>query len=144
VVVEGNRTSASAECPGELARTQDRSNRPSRVRAILTHQAPVTANRVHSITRKLFNWAVENDIITSSPIAGVRLPSQEGSRDRVLSDDELRKIWQAIPEGPFGAILQLAILTGQRRTEISEMEWGEIHSETLTLPKERSKKWPAA
>ena len=102
-------------------------------------KAPVTANRVHSITRKLFNWAVENDIIASSPVAGVRPPSQETSRDRVLTDDELRKIWRAVPEGPFGAILKLAILTGQRRSEVSGMEWAEIDGTTWTLPKERTK-----
>jgi integrase len=101
--------------------------------------APVTANRVHSITRKLFNWTVENDIIVSSPVAGVRPPSQETSRDRVLTDAELRKIWQAAPEGPFGAIVKLAILTGQRRSEISRMEWAEIEGDTWTLSKERTK-----
>jgi integrase len=111
------------------------------VRAMLAgiKDAPVTANRVHSITRKLFNWAVENDIIVSSPVAGVRPPSQETSRDRVLSDAELREIWRAAPEGPFGAIIKLAILTGQRRSEVSGMEWSEIAGDTWTLPKERTK-----
>lgn len=110
------------------------------VRAMLARiDAPVTANRVHSITRKLFNWAVENDIIASSPVAGVRPPSQEASRDRVLTDDELKAIWPAAPEGPFGAILKLAILTGQRRSEVGGMEWGEIDGKTWTLPKERTK-----
>jgi integrase len=110
------------------------------VRAMLASiDAPITANRVHSITRKLFNWAVENDIIVSSPVAGVRPPSQEKSRDRVLTDDELIKIWRAAPEGPFGGIVKLAILTGQRRTEVSQMEWAEIAGDTWTLPKERTK-----
>jgi integrase len=110
------------------------------VRAMLGRiKAPVTANRVHSIARKLFNWAVENDIIASSPIAGVRPPSQETSRDRVLTDEELRTVWRAAPEGPFGAILKLAILTGQRRSEVSGIEWAEIDSSTWTLPKERTK-----
>ena len=110
------------------------------IRSMLARiKAPVTANRVHSVTRKLFNWAVENDIIASSPVTGVRPPSQETSRDRVLTDDELRKIWRAAPEGPFGTILKLAILTGQRRSEMSGMEWAEIDGDAWTLPKERTK-----
>jgi integrase len=110
------------------------------IRAMLARiKAPVTANRVHSITRRLFNWAVENDIIATSPVAGVGPPSKEASRDRVLTNDELRTVWQAAPEGPFGGILKLAILTGQRRSEVSGMEWAEIDGKTWTLPKERTK-----
>ena len=66
------------------------------VRAMLARiEAPIAANRVHSIVRKLFNWAVENDLIISSPVAGLKAPHAETSRDRVLTDDELRRVWQA-------------------------------------------------
>jgi integrase len=114
------------------------------VRAMLDGiEAPVAANRVHSIVRKFFNWAVENDLIANSPVAGVRAPNPETSRDRVLTDDELKAVWRAA-EGighPFGAILQLLILTGQRRGEVAGMRWDELDLERgkLALPKERTK-----
>jgi integrase len=105
-------------------------------------EAPVAANRIHSMVRKFFNWAVENDLIDNSPVAGVRTPHDEKSRDRVLTDEELRAVWNAADTaGVFGSILNLLILTGQRRSEVTEMEWAELNLEAglWTLPRERVK-----
>ncbi len=61
-------------------------------------------------------------------IAGVRTPHDEKSRDRVLTDEELRAVWNAADTaGVFGSILNLLILTGQRRSEVTEMEWAELN-----------------
>ena len=81
------------------------------VRAVLDRiEAPVAANRVHSIVRKFFNWAVENDLIANSPVAGIHPPNPETSRDRVLTDDELKAVWREAEKVgyPFGSILQFA------------------------------------
>ena len=114
------------------------------VRAMLGGiEAPIAANRVHSIVRKLFNWCVENDLIISSPVASIKPPYPETSRDRVLTDDELRSVWRAADEigFPFGPIVQLLILTGQRRGEVAGMEWAELNlkNSLWTLPRERTK-----
>jgi integrase len=114
------------------------------VRAMLDEiEAPIAANRVHSIVRKFFNWAVENDLIANSPVAGVRAPNPETSRDRILTDEELKAVWRATEkEGhPFGTVLQVLILTGQRRSEVAGMMWSEVDLEagTWTLPRERVK-----
>ena len=114
------------------------------VRAMLGGiEAPIAANRVHSIVRKLFNWCVENDLIISSPVASIKPPYPETSRDRVLTDDELRSVWRAADEigFPFGPIVQLLILTGQRRGEVAGMEWAELNLKNYlwTLPRERTK-----
>jgi integrase len=114
------------------------------VRAMVARiEAPVAANRVHSIVRKLFNWAVENDLIVNSPVAGLKAPHAETSRDRVLTDDELRRVWQAAERlGPLnGAVVRLLVLTGQRRNEVAHMQWGELDLEKRlwTLPRERVK-----
>jgi integrase len=105
--------------------------------------APIMANRVHSIVRKLFNWCLEQEIIAVSACAGVKPPTEETSRDRVLTDDELKLVWLASDKlgPPFGSIVQLLILTGQRRGEVANMEWGEIDIEKRlwTLPRERVK-----
>lgn len=104
---------------------------------------PVAANRVLTAIRKLFNWAIERDIIAASPCAGVKPPTPEQSRDRVLSDSELRNVWLASNGigGPFGTLVKLLVLTGQRRDEVARMEWCEVDLDArlLTLPKERSK-----
>src|SRR5215475_7317279 len=89
---------------------------------------PIAANRVFSAVRKMFNWAVARDIIATSPCAGVKPPTAERSRDRVLSDDELGRVWRAADKigGPFGALVKLLTLTGQRRDEVARARWSEI------------------
>src|SRR3546814_13584303 len=57
--------------------------------------APVAANRTLAAVRKMFNWAVERDILDASPVAGIQPPGAETSRARVLSDDEISKIGRA-------------------------------------------------
>ena len=114
------------------------------VRAVLDRiEAPVAANRVHSIVRKFFNWAVENDLIANSPVAGIKPPNPETSRDRVLTDDELKAVWREAEKVgyPFGSILQLLILTGQRRGEVTGMMWSELDLDAglWVLPRERVK-----
>jgi integrase len=110
---------------------------------VVDRGALISANRVFSVTRKFFNWCVERDIITASPCANVKPPTVERSRDRVLSDDELRLVWRAAKAvgGPFGALVQLLILTGQRRDEVAQMQWAELDLDQRlwTLPAERVK-----
>jgi integrase len=112
------------------------------VRALLDPiAAPMLANRVHATTRKFFNWCVENDLIANSPFAGVKRPHKEVARDRVLTDDELKVVWRAAEGHELGSIVQLLILTGQRRAEVGNMEWSELDLDAglWTLPRERAK-----
>ena len=105
--------------------------------------APIAANRVLAASRKLFNWLVARDVIATSPCAGVKPPTDERSRDRVLGDEELRAVWLAAEEigWPFGAMVKVLVLTGQRRDEVARMEWSEIDfgDKLWTLPRERVK-----
>jgi len=103
--------------------------------------APIAANRVLAAVRKFFNWCIARDIIAVSPCAGVKPPSQEAARDRTLTDEELRLVWQAADKmgGTFGPLVKLLALTGQRRDEIARMRWEEIKDRVLVLPAERTK-----
>ncbi len=70
-------------------------------------------------------------------------PAVTASRDRVLSDDEIRWFWTACDETgmAFGKLFKLLLVTGQRRDEVGEMRWSEIGADGLTwiLPAERVK-----
>jgi integrase len=111
--------------------------------AIVDRGAPISANRALSWFKGLCNFAIERGVLDVSPIAAIKAPSPETPRDRVLSDDELRAVWEAadaLEPVPAGFI-KLLILTGQRRSEVAEMRWAEIDLEkrVWTLPKERAK-----
>lgn len=110
---------------------------------IVDRGSPTTANRALAVLKKLGNWSVERGIVTTSPFAGIKPPAPERSRDRVLSDDEVRLAWGAFESvgEPFGLMGKLLILTGARLREIAEATWAEVDlaSKTLTVAKERSK-----
>lgn len=101
----------------------------------------VTANRVRAYLNKFLNWCVERDILPMSPATGVKPVAKETSRDRVLTDDEIRWFWQACdqlayPWGPVGKVL---LLTGQRLGEVVGMKRLEIAGETWHLAAARTK-----
>jgi integrase len=110
---------------------------------IVDRDAPIVANRTLAVLRKLFNWAMERDLIEGNPCSGVKPPAKEKSRDRVLTDQELLAVWNAAADmgWPFGYIVQLLILTGQRRGEVAGMAWSELDLEKnlWTLPRARVK-----
>jgi integrase len=110
---------------------------------IVDRGSPVMANRTLSALRKLFSWAIGRDILQASPCALVQPPAPERARDRVLTDDELRLVWNAAEADgwPFAPIIQLLILTGQREGEVSGLKWSEIDLEAKlwTLPASRVK-----
>jgi integrase len=111
--------------------------------AIVDRGAPVTANRVLSIMKRWLGWARERGYIETSPVADIKRPTVEKSRDRVLSEDELRAVWTAVEtlDYPHGPWLKMLILTAQRRTEVASMRWRNIdESKALwTLPAESTK-----
>jgi integrase len=100
-----------------------------------------SANRALGTLSKFFNWLVGRDVLAFSPVTGIEKPHEEEVRERVLTDDELRKLWLACEdEGPFGQALRMLMLTGARRNEVSQMRWSELDEDgTWTLPRERSK-----
>lgn len=108
---------------------------------IVDRGAPAVANRTLAALRKMFNWAVERDLLEDNPCAGIKAPAAEQSRDRVLTDDELRAFWTACGElgAPFGPLFRLLLLTGQRREEAAALTWNEIEGNTWTIPRERAK-----
>jgi integrase len=61
----------------------------------------------------------------------------------VPSDDELRSVWLACEEvgWPFGPLVKLLILTGQRLNEVSRLPWAEIDldAKLWTIPRQRTK-----
>ena len=97
-----------------------------------------TTNRVRSTLSAVFSWAMREGLALSNPVVNTN-KRDEHPRDRVLSNDEIGRIWNAAGDDAFGTIIKLLILTGQRRSEISELRWSEIGADAIQLPSERAK-----
>ncbi|HZG10153.1 MAG TPA: tyrosine-type recombinase/integrase [Allosphingosinicella sp.] len=104
---------------------------------------PALPRNVFALVRKLLGWAVERGDLERSPLEGFKGPPNVASRDRVLTDDELKLIWSAaIDLGiPFGALTRLLLVTGQRRDEAAAMDWRELSAQAgeWVIPAERAK-----
>jgi integrase len=95
---------------------------------IAARGAPIAANRAMSAIKKLFAWSLDRGAISVHPLVGLHKPGIERSRDRVLTEEELKSFWYATEDlaFPFGPTFQLMALTGQRRGEVAGMRWSQI------------------
>ena len=113
------------------------------VDSVLAGGAEIGANRTLAYLRAMFNWAVKRGRLVGLPLQDWEAPTKERPRDRVLSDDELRWLWHACAEidWPFGPLVNLLLLTAQRRDEVASLEWAELDLDkrTWTLPREKAK-----
>jgi integrase len=104
---------------------------------------PAVARLTHATLRKLFRWTVSRGDLDRSPMEGMEAPPAVPARDRVLSDEELRVVWECLPTlgWPFEPYFKLLILTAQRREEVAGMDWSELSREKSewVLPGRRTK-----
>jgi integrase len=113
------------------------------VSAIEQRGAPVAANKALKAIKTFLRWCVGRAVLDRSPADDIPLPTREVARDRVLSDDELARVITAARQigGPYGGIVELLALTGQRREEVARSVWDEIDIDhgIWNLPNQRTK-----
>jgi integrase len=115
----------------------------AQLQTITKEYGRTVASRARSTLSSLFSWAMKEGLCENSPVIGTNDPLAgiDNSRDRVLSDTELLRVWQACADDDFGRIIKLLILTGCRRNEIGVMKWAELDLESgiLTISGDRTK-----
>jgi integrase len=113
------------------------------ISAIVQRGAPGSAVKALKTIKTFFKWCVGRAVLDRSPAEGVPLPAKEVARDRVLDDRELVQIILAARKigGPYGGIVELLALTGQRREEVASLHWDELDlaQRMWTIPKARTK-----
>jgi integrase len=113
------------------------------VSAVEQRGAPIAANKTLKAVKTFLRWCVGRAVLDQSPAEGIPLPTREVARDRVLNDDELAQVIIAARQigGPYGGIVELLALTGQRREEAARCVWDEVdlHNRIWTLPNLRTK-----
>jgi integrase len=91
-----------------------------------TSRGPVSRNRLRSNLSAFFSWCVQEGLLDTNPVQGTGMASENGSRERLLTQDELRTLWRALGNDEFSNIVRLLLLTGQRRNEIGKLAWAEV------------------
>lgn len=130
---------------GRLVTEIERAEVLKLVEDIADRGAGTTANRTLANLKAFFNWCVGRGVLEASPAERVKRPKEEVSRERVLSDAELRLVVLALRrlEWPWREFFTLALITGQRREEIAGMRWSEVDLEASdpvwVLPPDRTK-----
>jgi integrase len=105
-------------------------------------EVPAEHNHARTVAIIFFNWCMERRYIIDNPVVGIS-PYERKRRSRILTDAELKKIWDAcdsdeLPEH-FRTIVRLLILLGQRETETAALNRVWIATDTIALPSEVTK-----
>jgi integrase len=138
------------------------------VAPIVDRGSPIMANRVLAVVRRMLNYGIRNDWLDANPASLIDKPGREVSRERVLTDDEIRRVWwllsrqpstaeraapgrkrsKGTPDDPICPIaptladaIKLRMLTAQRGGEVIAMRWRDVDLETgwWTIPGEFAK-----
>jgi integrase len=111
------------------------------LKRIADEHGPIAANRARRSLSALFAWALKKTRVDKNPVIETDKRIKEVSRDRVLSDDELKAIWTACADDDHGKIVRLLMLTGQRRDEVGGIAESELDRKgrVWSLPRERTK-----
>jgi integrase len=142
------------------------------VRALVTpivdRGSPIMANRVLAVVRRMLNYGIRNDWLEANPASLIDKPGREVSRERVLTDVEIRRLWRllsrqpttaeraapgrqrstGVPDDPIcpvapplAAAIKIRLLTAQRGGEVIKMRWRDVDLEVgwWTIPGEVAK-----
>lgn len=124
----------------------------SYIQKVRSEKSPSLSNRIQSLLSRLGKHGFEeHDLFLANPALGLGDKPKEVSRDRYLSEAELRTFWRALNDPAvlnaatvsllMAQALKLTALTLCRRGEIAGMQWKEVDrvAKTLTLPASRVK-----
>lgn len=112
---------------------------------IVERGSPISANRTLAVIRRMFNFGVERSMLEITPCMGVRAPSQENQRDRMLTETEIKAFWNGLPQSKMDPGTKLAfkliLITGQRAGEVVNAQWSEIDQAGgwWSIPAEKAK-----
>ena len=102
-------------------------------------ETPVEQHHAFVVLRTFFKWAHRKHHVEINPMDRMQSAFRYKPRERTLSNQELRKVWNACEDDTFGRIVKLLILTGQRTGEIKRLTQAMICAGQITLPSHLTK-----
>jgi integrase len=108
---------------------------------IVKEHGHVAADRARTSLSSFYSWAIDRSYCDDTPVRNIKKRNENGPRSRNLSESELVDVWQACGDDDYGRIIKLLILTGQRKSEIGNLDWREIDisKRKIELPPSRTK-----
>ncbi len=108
---------------------------------VLERGSEIMANRTRALISVIFNFAIEREIVEYSPVTGVRRPAAERTRDRVLSQEEVRTLWEALEleHLTISGLFRFLLLTAQRNEETRLTRWEHLEDGIWRIPAENTK-----
>jgi len=101
--------------------------------------APVSANRCLSNWKLALDYAAEIGALNTNPLARTTaraVGGEEQSRDRTLSDDEIKALWADTHD--HAPLLRALLLTGCRISELQAATVDHIDGDVLRIPENKS------
>jgi integrase len=99
----------------------------------IKERAPYLAHNTLGYAKRLFSWAIDQHVygLETSPcdrLKPKKIIGERKPRQRVLSDEELFAFWRAASRMPYpyGPLLRMLLLTGQRHSDVAGAPWSEI------------------
>jgi integrase len=107
--------------------------------------SPTVANQTLKAASAFFNWATTEEIVAVNPVKGIEHHATQ-SRERILSDIEIPRFWQAFDDAGLvrGSALKVLLLCGQRPGEVTHMRKEHVADGWWTMPGKPDAKlgWP--
>ncbi|MBF0444043.1 MAG: tyrosine-type recombinase/integrase [Magnetococcales bacterium] len=109
----------------------------------ISKRGPVMARNTLMVIRKMYNWGITEELIENNPAIGIPSPSQPKPRHRVLTESEIKILWEKLETASMlpstRTALKLIMMTAQRPGEVIEMEWVDIDDGVWEITSEKSK-----
>jgi integrase len=95
---------------------------------------PARRRTAYAYIRHFFQWAAERELVDQNPCLVVRTPKAVPSRERVLTDEEIRMLWTG--ESVLAVMAKLQLMTAQRTGSIARMRWDDLDlaNKTWNIP----------
>lgn len=99
--------------------------------ATVAKRAPGQAANVHKAARGVLDYALQRGCLDYNVLLGMSKPIpalRPKSRDRVLTEAEIKHVWQVLGDSSIGRSLKLILVTAQRPGEVAGLHTQEIQA----------------
>jgi integrase len=123
--------------------------RRGQVVALLDHvednSSAAMADGVLATVRAIMTWyQARHEDYVSPIVRGMHRNKTKKARARILTDNEIRRVWEAAAEcGTFGALVKTLLLTAQRKEKVTTMRWDDLADGVWTIRSEQREKGTA-